>query len=272
MKNVINQTDQCHSIPFWFAGSWFLSSRTGLPVAGCWYFSQRLLNMFFSLRSFCPAYFARQTRIASPTFARPDDCRAFRPSAGAIPISSQSRLASILLIAISLAVSPRVYADGAIDFLATDLTDTTPGQDLWRFTYSLSGFTFQANQGFSIFFDYLSYANLQNPTPNPSSSWSTIAVQPDVLLHEDGFFDAQALANSPLTSIPFSVDVIWLGTGTPGPQIFYTYDANFTPIFSGSTSVPEPQPWMLSGLAAACVVSWRVFQNRKKSSSTKLEA
>ena len=174
-----------------------------------------------------------------------------------------------LAAAVAFAQQYAVHAAGSISVQATDLADATPGQDLWRFTYLLDGFDFQANQGFSVFFNYLTFADLHNASPSSSSIWNAIAVQPDALLQADGFFDAQALVNSPSAAIPFSVDFVWLGAGRPGPQSFYTYDTNFRPIVSGSTIVPEPDLATLSGAGAAVAALGGCLRGRRNRNQPK---
>ena len=138
----------------------------------------------------------------------------------------------------------------AIAFQATDLTDTTLGQDLWNYSYAVSGFNFQTNQGFTIYFSDSLYRNLQNAQPSSSTDWSMLAAQPDLILHQPGFLDGQALVNAPSLGVIFQVDFIWLGAGSPGAQPFDIYDSNFSTITSGtSTVVPEPQVAMLLSLA-----------------------
>jgi len=150
--------------------------------------------------------------------------------------------------------SPKLDAQVVLQSQATDLSDVTPGVDLWEYTYSISGFDFQTNQGFSVFFDDQLYGNLQNPRPSSSPDWSVITVQPDVILHDPGFLDALALTNSPSTVVPFQVDFVWLGQGVPGSQPFYIYDSTFTPISSGSSViVPEPQTWLLASCGTLVV-------------------
>ena len=151
---------------------------------------------------------------------------------------------------------------------AINLPDTTPGQDLWRYNYTLSGFNLQANQGFSVFFNYQQYTNLTNPRPISDASWNVLAVQPDVGLTADGFYDALALVNSPPTDGPFSVDFVWLGNDTPAiSQSFYIYNANFQPIFPGTTmvngGVPEPGTVSLSVLGAGLLLG-RIAKRRRK--------
>ena len=88
---------------------------------------------------------------------------------------------------------PSSHAQGNIVFEAFNLTDTTPGQDLWRFSYTVRGFEFQANQGFSVFFTPSLYRQLQSPPPAVNADWNVIAVQPDLVLNDPGFYDAQAV-------------------------------------------------------------------------------
>ena len=93
-----------------------------------------------------------------------------------IRVARQFSFASAALV-IFLFCLPVLRAQFTVQYEATDLADTTPGQDLWQYTYSVSGFSFQTNQGFSVFFDDQLYRNLQNPRPNSSPDWSVITVQ-----------------------------------------------------------------------------------------------
>ena len=47
-------------------------------------------------------------------------------------------------------------------FEVVDLADTTPGQDLWEYSYQVSGLTLTAGQGFTIFFDLGLYTLLRS--------------------------------------------------------------------------------------------------------------
>lgn len=149
---------------------------------------------------------------------------------------------------------------GTITYLATDLTDTTPGQDLWQYRYLLSGFSFGLNSGFDIFFplsDGYLFGDLENDPPEPNPDWDVLSVQPDTNLPADGFLDALALTNSPSLAAPFTITFIWRGTGTPGSQPFEIFDDTFTVIDeggtvpAGGTPVPEPTSALLflSGVA-----------------------
>jgi len=126
-----------------------------------------------------------------------------------------------------------------IQFQVLDLPDVTPGQNLYRYAYTLSGFPHPAGFGFSVEFDRESYASLQSPPPAPGPGWDAVALQPDPLLSSEGQYDARALVGSPNPSASFAIDFVWLGDGTPGSQPFTVYDAAFAPVESGQT-VPEP--------------------------------
>lgn len=152
-----------------------------------------------------------------------------------------------------------ILSSGAtIQYLATDLADTTPGQDLWRYDYTVGGFNFQQNQGFSVFFNHTLYTGLQNPPPPVNADWNVLSVQPDVGLAQPGYYDAQAVNNMPSLSDPFTVNFVWLGQGAPDSQPFTIYDMNFATIASGQTvPVPEPQAFWLGGVGLLLLLSWR---------------
>lgn len=133
----------------------------------------------------------------------------------------------------------------SITYEATDLTDNVIGEDLWRYTYTVSDHIFDVDNGFSIFFDYIDYANLEDPAPAVNSDWDILVLQPDSFLPDDGIYDALALLNAPSLLDAFTLDFVWLGAGTPGSQPFEVYDDSFNIISSGNTisnvsNVPEP--------------------------------
>ena len=142
-------------------------------------------------------------------------------------------------------------------FEIVDLADATPGQDLWEYRYTVSDLALTAGQGFTIFFDFNLYTLLQNPPPLVNADWDPITVQPDLALHSNGFYDAQARRNAPSLADPFKVRFVWLGSAgtTPGGQPFTVYDTDFTPIAQGQT-VPEPAASALL-LAAASLLAQR---------------
>lgn len=153
------------------------------------------------------------------------------------------------------------HAQPAISIEASDLADTTPGQDLWQYSFALSGFNFQMGQGFSVFFDPLSIPALQAMRTGVGPDWSILSIQPDLILRQPGYYDALALQNDPALSSPFTVEFIWQGQGTPGAQPFTIYNTDFSTLFAGQTVVvPEPTISALAGLALAVVFHRRRFK------------
>jgi len=133
----------------------------------------------------------------------------------------------------------------AIQFRVTDLVNTTPGEDLWRYDYRVGNGTFLTGQGFSIEFDYNTLSQLQDPPPVINGDWDPLVTQPDLGIPDNGFYEAWALANGPSLADLFSVTFVWNGGATePGPQPYSVYDANYNVIETGSTApaVPTPAP------------------------------
>ncbi|HXG48643.1 MAG TPA: PEP-CTERM sorting domain-containing protein [Methylomirabilota bacterium] len=152
-----------------------------------------------------------------------------------------------------LAMVAAAHAQGTIFFQTLDLADSTPGQDLWQYTFRVADRGFTSGQGFSVFFDEQLYRALQNPGPLVNPEWSVLVVQPDLVLPDAGFFDAQAMQNAPSLSAEFSVQFVWLGEGAPGAQPFTIYDTDYSTLVSGFTVVPEPTSL---GLLVAGLLAW----------------
>jgi hypothetical protein len=98
--------------------------------------------------------------------------------------------AGLLLL---VAGSPRIAAATTISYLATDLSDTVAGDDLWQYDYFVSGIAFDADQGFSVGFARSLYTDLESPPPAVSADWDILTLQPDPGIPEDGLYDALAL-------------------------------------------------------------------------------
>ena len=139
-----------------------------------------------------------------------------------------------------------------ISYQATNLADTIPGEDLWQYSYSVSGHSFNQFYGFTVLFDYLLYSKLEDPPPFVNNDWDPIVLQPDLILQEEGAYDALALVDNASFADPFTVSFVWLGSGVPGSQPFQLYDPNFETIESGRTTsgaaaIPEPATLLLLG-------------------------
>ncbi len=174
------------------------------------------------------------------------------------------RMLSAVGVVLVLVLGIAARADATvIHFQATDLQDVVAGEDLWTYDYVVSDFVFAADQGFSVYFDPLLYANLQARAPG-GADWDPIAIQPDIVLPSDGFYDALALVNGASLVDPFGLSFAWLGTPgtTPGSQTFtinqFDPTGNISFLETGLTvsatttnPVPEPATALLLGTGAA---------------------
>jgi hypothetical protein len=140
-----------------------------------------------------------------------------------------------------LILSPSLASATTITYTAIDLADSVGGEDLWRYTYTVSASTFDMDFGFDIFFDPSLYEQLQDPPPIVNGDWDAITLQPDPLLPDDGLYDALALVDGASLLDVFTVDFVYVGVGIPGSQPFEVFDPSFDVIESGST-VPIPEP------------------------------
>ena len=177
----------------------------------------------------------------------------------ACPLSRFTRISACLL---GLLVAPASHAI-LIEYEALDLVNTTPGTDLWQYSYYVSDHDFLTDQGFSIWFHSNVYNNLTLASTSPV--WNAIAVQPDILLPDAGYYDALAQVDHASLASPFSVQFSWLGNGVPGSQRFDLYNlsnGNLVVTHSGDTVlrgsvVPLPGSlWLL--LSGMATVSWWV--------------
>jgi hypothetical protein len=175
-----------------------------------------------------------------------------------------SRLSSIALSAgLLLSICASRGLSTTIQYQATDINPTV---GLWQYNYFVSDTTFTVNEGFTIFFDYHSFSNLQNPQPAASSDWNAIALQPDLNLPDNGAYDALALVNNPPLTATFQVQFDWFGSGAPGSQPFTInqFDSagnlvtvletgNTVPLTPPST-VPEPRAGLLFIVGAGALL------------------
>jgi hypothetical protein len=151
--------------------------------------------------------------------------------------------AALAALAASAAASPV-----EINFVATQVT-----AERWQYTYTVENVSLASNIAeFTIWFDYGLYSNLALPAVELGpGGWSEVVVQPDPLLHDDGFYDALATGGGLApggSETGFAVLFDWHGAGAPAGQRFDIVDpVTFTTIYSGVT-VPEPASGLILAL------------------------
>ena len=176
-----------------------------------------------------------------------------------VPAVGSSRNPGWRLAGRLLAASVGLCFAGLAAAFGITFTTTSLGSDNWRYDYTLNlDAAAPAFDEFTIYFNGSSFASLVNPIGPPG--WDAIAVQPDLAIPAEGFFDALRLGPpSPLATIPgFSVTFRLLSGDSPGNQQFELLNsADLTVVASGITEpgvaapVPEPSTLLLvcSGLA-----------------------
>jgi hypothetical protein len=177
-------------------------------------------------------------------------------------------LATVLFLL--LLVTPRTVQATLIIFEATDLADVSAGEDLWRYIYQVSGFSFAANEAFEILFDRTLYTKLKDPPP-AVAGWDILSIQPDPSLPDDGRYSALALSANPSLAGPFSISFVWLGGGgiSPGSQPFeinqFDNAGNIistleTGVTRNASPVPEPNS---PGWAAMLLLTLLILRKKK---------
>jgi len=153
------------------------------------------------------------------------------------------RMAAGLVLCLGSAV-----ASAGITYTVTDLPDTTPGQDLWRYRYAVSG-PLAAFNSFDIRFSPAAlYSTLSASTA--SSRITLFLTQPDPSFPADGIVSVVAGPSGLLASDVEAVDVdfVWLGgaTNAPASQDYDIVDDGFQVVGGGTTrlastqALPEP--------------------------------
>jgi hypothetical protein len=162
---------------------------------------------------------------------------------------------TLCLLVLGLAVPCGIASAASVGYEVTDL-----GGNDFRYSYTFTGVTLQAQQEIDIRFDPALFGLLSNAVAPPQ--FDLLVLQPNNPPGSFGDYSVLSLINSPDLTGTFSVDVEFLGTGKPGSQPFFInqYDAAGALILStpgGSTKplvpgdpgdVPEPATlWLTVG-------------------------
>lgn len=148
-------------------------------------------------------------------------------------------------------------AHSQVAYTATDISGNT-----WQYNYTLTNGLVPGNIGeLTVFFSVGLYSNLANPSS--PGNWSPIVVQPDASLPQDGFYDVQALdaGLAPGQSASgFTVDFTWLGTGTPGSQLFNIVNpVDYSTQYAGNTTLAGPPTQSAPEIDAASAAAALTF-------------
>lgn len=151
-----------------------------------------------------------------------------------------------------------------ISYVATNIADTTIGEDLWRYDYAVTGAVFGAAESFEIYFDASLFRGLV-AGPAPTAEWDVLVLQQpnpaNIAPFDLGIFNAFALQGNPSLSGVFSVTFVYLGATAPGAQAFKIFNDDFSvrqeaqtvPLSAGA--IPEPSTFGLVALAGVAVAA-----------------
>lgn len=141
----------------------------------------------------------------------------------------------------ALALASAAWAAPGVTFLATDLADTTPGEDLWVFDYAISG-PLAAFESVNLLYAASDFsASLSVLTSDLSIS--TTVTAPVASPPADGQVLATAVV--PLAGNAYaamSVQFVWTGAGLPGAQGFEVLDDQYNVLSTGMTTLAAAVP------------------------------
>ena len=176
--------------------------------------------------------------------------------------------------AVLLALAGAASAAPTVSYTVFDLVDTTMGEDLQQYQYTLTG-PIDVFGGITLFFDSSLFGTLSNlTTSDPVLDTTTPPTPPNAGLRE-------ATVTLPISGLAagspaqFSIDFIRLGGApAPGAQLFDAFDAGGNSVFTtlpltmpaggGPVPLPEPGSLVLSAAALMAAVTVRRGASRRR--------
>lgn len=144
----------------------------------------------------------------------------------------------------------------SLQYTLTNLADTTVGEDLWQYDYTVGG-PLGMFESVNVFFGAKATSSLA--LVGNTTKLDVLFAQPDAGIGFDGIATFTSLNDhGPVIPGKVSVSFVWLGPDVPGEQMFDVQDANFNLIASGTTTplpaVPEPGSAALLALGLGALV------------------
>lgn len=159
---------------------------------------------------------------------------------------------------------PASAATSPVDFISTDMTDVTNGQDLWHYQYFIKRQSLPSFYAVNLIFSPSLYGDLT--VTGFSSGLSVLETQPDAGLPADGLITATALYGALFDgSETVELAFVWLGSGAPGSQIFEILDDSFNVVSTAQTAKPSAPPPLSvpePGVAGLVALSMLAFRRR----------
>ena len=170
---------------------------------------------------------------------------------------------ALFLLPLSTILLAGQLSAGAIAF---DVTNQ--GGNVYRYEFFPSDLGLLKYQEIDIRFDPTLFGGLFNGVADTDFRLSLL--QPNNPVGAFGDYSALALVDNPSLAGPFSVDVTWLSTGSPGglPYLIHQFDSDGQRIIgtigSGSlVGAPEPAGWLLSVVGFAIIGALRAVRPRR---------
>lgn len=130
----------------------------------------------------------------------------------------------------------------SVQYTLTNLADTTTGEDLWQYDYTLGG-PLGLFESINVYFGATATSSLT--LVDNTTTLDVLLAQPIGGIGADGIVTFTSVNDhGPVIPGKVSVSFVWLGANDPGAQSFDYADANFNVVSSGQSTplpaVPEP--------------------------------